>query len=140
LKKRTTVRAILIDSMDRLFLAQHNERDPQDLGKWGTVGGGLDEEDKDFLSCLKREIREEFGENAVLRMNFGSYLGIHERKDRVDHFFVIETKDTTLSTSQPEEILDTRFFTLAEVDDLRSRNLLFFGIEADFFRMALKDR
>jgi 8-oxo-dGTP pyrophosphatase MutT (NUDIX family) len=130
---RETVRAILIDKFNRIFLVQHRELNPNDLGKWSTIGGGIDSQDQSEITCLKREIREEFGEHAVQNMIFGDKLTINRRIDRIDHFFLVKYCGNDLVPQVPDEIMNYGWFSVNEANDLP----LFFGFETDLARAAI---
>ncbi len=130
---RQTVRAILLNNQNLLLLVQHAERDPNDQGKWATVGGGIDG-NEDHQQCLRREIAEELGDTIALKITIGPKLFSSHRLDRVDHFYVVWFDGRDVKVVSPEEILRHGWFSQMQVDQLP----LFFGFEADLFAKAVK--
>ena len=52
LNMRETVRAVIVDKHQRIFLVQHREKNLGDTGKWGTPCGGIDQTDLDHSHAL----------------------------------------------------------------------------------------
>jgi len=130
---RETVRAIIINNRQQAFLVKHNERNPVDMGKWATVGGGLDQSDKGHESCLLREIGEEFGEHSVFSFKIVTKLFESVRPDRIDHFYLAIFSGHRLEPEARDEILDSGWFSLNEVKHMK----LFFGFEHELIESAL---
>lgn len=124
---RETVRAVIVDRNERVFLVQHRERNPADLGKWGNPGGGIDETDPSHLHALTRELTEEFGDNLAGQIQIGRKLRENLRPDRKDHFYCVLFEGEKISPQAPEEIMNSGWFTFEEAANLK----LFFGFEAE---------
>jgi 8-oxo-dGTP pyrophosphatase MutT (NUDIX family) len=122
---RETIRAIIVNSNRQVFLVQHKEIDPINQGKWATPGGGLEKTDPDHITALKRELREEFGSDALQYLVFGPMVRINRRVDRVDYFYGVRFGGVSLIPQAPDEILETRWFHLKDADQVNT----FFGFE-----------
>jgi len=127
LNMRETVRAVIVDKHQRIFLVQHREKNLGDTGKWGTPGGGIDQTDLDHAHALTRELSEEFGQQVLLQIEIGPKLRVNHRPDRVDYFYAVKFFGNSITPQVPDEILNFGWFTLREADDLK----LFFGFEAE---------
>ena len=108
-----------------MFLVQHKELDPIDQGKWATPGGGLEQTDSSHIDGLKRELREEFGSDALDHLVFGPMVRINRREDRVDYFYGVHFWGVSLAPQAPDEILEAGWFSL----EAASRLNTFFGFE-----------
>lgn len=122
---KKTVRAIIINNENKFFLVQHNEHNPADLGKWATVGGGLEDYDQSLQECLKREISEEFGEQAVKEITIYDQIFISQMPHREDYFFLAVYRGDDLRPIEGPEILNFRWFNGEELNSLS----FFFGFE-----------
>lgn len=131
---RTTVRAVVVDKHQRAFLVQHYESNPNDMGKWATIGGGLDQGDRSHEACLLREISEEFGDEASRQVVIGGKLHVNHRPDRTDHFYAVTFNGESLEPKAKDEIMNYGWFTLDEVKAMKC----FFGFEAGLIETALK--
>lgn len=123
---RETVRAVIVNSKKQVFLVQHRELDPINLGKWATPGGGLEYNDSSHIDGLKRELREEFGSDALQHLIFGPLLRVSRLVDRVDYFYGVHFGGESLIPQAQDEILETGWFKLEEAGYLNT----FFGFEA----------
>jgi 8-oxo-dGTP pyrophosphatase MutT (NUDIX family) len=97
----------------------------------------MDNSDSDILSCLRRELLEEFGEVTPATFEIGEKLKEIQKTGTLHHFFRVRTDATNLVVAQPQEILESRFFTLTEIEDLRATGKLYFECEDDLYRAAL---
>lgn len=124
---RETVRAIILDQKNRIFLVQHRERNISDLGKWSSPGGGIDKADRDHLQALTRELTEEFGQKFVEQIKIGPKLRVNHQLDRIDHFYGVKFFGGDIHPQAPEEIMSFSWFTIEKAKDLK----LFFGFEVE---------
>lgn len=130
---RESVRAVIIGADRRMFLVQHHEKNPDDIGKWATAGGGIDQNDENHISCLRRELSEEFGGDALDGLHFGAKIRSHTGMGRIAHFYLVTARSQNFSPVATDEIMSCGWFTYDEAKSLR----LFFGIESDLFAQAL---
>ena len=131
---KESVRAVVINRQKRhAFFVQHVEWNPADVGKWSTIGGGIEAGDPDHLSCLKREIAEEFGIDSVAHFNFLRKLHTNYWESRTDHFYLAEYLGEVLRPNCPEEIENHAWFLPKEFRELP----FFFGIEGRLAEEAL---
>lgn len=134
---KQTARAVLTNHQGLCFLALHNHYLPENIGKWGTIGGIMDASDPDILHCLRRELGEEFAGEGDFEI--GKKLGEIEKNGVLHHFFHVRTARDSLEVAQPEEILDARFMSLAELISLKENSKLYFGREEEFYTRALNE-
>ena len=130
---RETVRALVVNNKKEIFFVQHNEQDPKNLGKWSTIGGGLDSGET-YIECLFREIEEEFGYVSAQNIKIGTKLLKNEYYGRIDHFYAAFYKGKNLIPIVTEEIISSQWFTHEEVLKLNT----FFGFEKKLAKEALK--
>ena len=134
---RHTARAVLTNSQGHCFLALHNHYLPENIGKWGTVGGILDDSDADISACLARELSEEFCSVSADTFKISEKLVEVTRGSTVHHFFRVWTNEVSLTIAQPQEILEAGFLTLDEVEKLKSKGKLYFDVEDELYRQVL---
>lgn len=74
LQKYTGCGAIIFRQQDdKVFVAQRKLSKPFGGGLWETVGGGIEQQDKSFVACIKREIREELNAGIKSAEAFKDY-------------------------------------------------------------------
>jgi 8-oxo-dGTP pyrophosphatase MutT (NUDIX family) len=137
---RHTARAVLINTDNHCFIAVHNHFIPENIGKWGTIGGIMDSTDSDILFCLRRELAEEFASASATDFEIGEKLTEIEKNGTTHHFFAVKTDLRTLAPSQPEEVLQVGFFPIEELKRLKNSGKLYFGIEDELFEKVLSKR
>jgi 8-oxo-dGTP pyrophosphatase MutT (NUDIX family) len=105
---------------DQLLLARH-----RDSGLWSFVGGGV-EPGEDPRAALEREVREELGVAPSIVRVIGAYGGpeltnVYPNGDEVAYVTTAYEchLDTTAIVLEEQELIETRWFTFAEVRDLR---------------------
>lgn len=130
---RKTVRAILMDQNQKFLFVQHNEANPSDMGKWATVGGGIDEKDQSHAEALEREIREEFEWSVPQDLIVGSLLHTSTRRDRTDFFYFVKINCEEFRIKDRSEVLAFKWFSLSETEALS----FFFGFEAELARKVV---
>jgi 8-oxo-dGTP pyrophosphatase MutT (NUDIX family) len=113
------------------LLAIHNNRAPENKGKWTFLGGLIDPPDPSPEAALVRELREELGVD-------GRVLGEVERYPyRNDPGpCVVLLADFEGEPRPNEEILALRWFTRDEVEAISRAGLLQMGLELDAIRRA----
>ena len=135
---RQTARALIINEQGLCFLAVHNHFRPENIGKWGTVGGLVDPTDLSIEDCLRRELQEEFLGISQDSFKVGVKVDEIVLNNTLHHFFEVHTVLTELTVAQPQEVLQTQFFSLDEVKELQAQGRLYFGKEADLFESFLQ--
>ncbi|GAB4570650.1 MAG: hypothetical protein Kow0077_05260 [Anaerolineae bacterium] len=125
------VRAV-IHHDGRFLLAQHNNRRPENMGKWGTPGGRVEHADPDLQEALRREIREEF----EIEVTVIGWVGTYEYKKREHHVFLVHPHSTQF-VIDADEILAYGWFTLAQVRQLAEEDRLHTGFELDAIERSL---
>lgn len=58
---------------EKVFIAQRKITKSFGGGLWETIGGGIEKEDKNLLSCIKREIKEELNVEIKSAQEFKDY-------------------------------------------------------------------
>jgi 8-oxo-dGTP pyrophosphatase MutT (NUDIX family)/predicted kinase len=102
------VRAVLVAG-GRVLLAQHNNRLPENVGKWGLPGGHIEPGDASPEAALRREMREELG----IELGPVTLVGDWPHKGRVHRVFAAEPQGE-ITAWDPAEILEVRWVRPAE--------------------------
>ncbi|HET7559912.1 MAG TPA: NUDIX domain-containing protein [Limnochordia bacterium] len=118
---------------DRILLAQHNNRLPENLGKWGLPGGRIDPEDPSPEAAARRELREEF----ALEAGELNLVGDFSYRDRPHRVFAVQVAGEITSWDR-SEILAIGWFSLDEVADLHYAGRLHTNFEYDAFRTWIR--
>jgi len=112
------VTAVIRDD-DRFLLARQG-----DSGRWSLIGGGI-EPGEDPRAALVREVREELGVGSEVIRIIGAYGGaalenVYPNGDRVGYVTVayLCSLRTSSLTLDEDEVLETRWATLAEIAEL----------------------
>lgn len=127
-----TVRAILINLNNHCLFVQHNERNPDDLGKWATVGGRQNQGET-HEACLMRELNEEFGTSVEGKLNIGPKIFENFQPNRIDYFYVVWFDGKDVRVQADDEILNHKWCSKEDSEKLN----LFFGFESKLYRKAL---
>lgn len=104
---------------DRFLLARQ-----RDSGRWSLIGGGI-EPGEDPRTALLREVREELGVDSDIIRIIGAYGGatlenVYPNGDQVGYVTVayLCSLRTSLFTIDEDEVLETRWVSLAELAEL----------------------
>jgi 8-oxo-dGTP pyrophosphatase MutT (NUDIX family) len=92
-------------------------------GKWDFPGGGW-EDGESIIECVKREILEETGYKIEVNGFSGAYKQLSQRDSEEVIVFVFEADVIERKFENPvenEEILDTKFFSIEEIEQLELR-------------------
>lgn len=125
-----TVRAVL-EHEGRYLLVQHNNKRPENIGKWGLPGGILTPTDPDWESGLRREISEEFQIDLTIQRFIRAYM----RRERLHYVFLAHPLSLELRCD-PHEILDYTWLTAEEVTAWDEAGKLHTGFELPAIRAA----
>lgn len=96
-------------------------------GKWNLPSGGYAKEDEDHDETIKeaaiRETREETGLEVKLEGLIGIYTREAERTDAKNTLVMFEASKVGghLKPNEEEEVLDAKFFSLEEIEELDTR-------------------
>ncbi|MBN2469749.1 MAG: NUDIX hydrolase [Anaerolineae bacterium] len=126
------VRAVLHHA-GRFLLVQHNNKRPENIGKWGTPGGGVEPGDPDLVEALRREMREEF----EIEIDVHEFVQTYEYHKREHHVFLASPARTNFILD-PEEILDYRWLTVEEIRAWDAAGRLHTGFELDAVERSLR--
>lgn len=107
----------------RYLLVQHDNHDPQEVGKWGLPGGILDAAE-DPASGLRREIEEEL----YITMPDLVLLGDWAYRDEVHRVFGCEIGER-IADFDSYELLAISWLTFEEVQAMDARGRLHTGFE-----------
>lgn len=142
----TTSRALIFNDKNEVYLVIHNYLNPENNGKWSTPGGRMEDHDQDELTCLKREIAEEFGAESVNRIDFGQKVGVFIKASRfgkqdtvTHHFFYcrLQSGKTISPSKHQSEIIEGRFCTIEDVLKIEKENNFILGCEAQYIESIL---
>lgn len=96
-------------------------------GKWNLPSGGFAKEDEDVEETIReaalRETLEETGLKVELEGLIGIYTRDAERTDKKNTNIIFEASRTggKLEPNREDEILEARFFSTEEIEDLETR-------------------
>lgn len=91
-KKYDGCGAIIFRKEDnKVFIAQRKLTKTYGAGLWETIGGGIEEQDEDCLSCIRREVVEELGVEIKSTEDFKDYsFTTQEGKTFLIKVFIVE--------------------------------------------------
>lgn len=112
------VTAVIRDD-DRFLLARQG-----DSGRWSLIGGGI-EPGEDPHAALLREVREELGVGSDIIRIIGAYGGatlenVYPNGDQVGYVtvaYLCSLRNSSFTLDE-DEVLETRWATLAEIAEL----------------------
>lgn len=103
---RRSVRAILLDAEGRLVLIKRTK--PDQPPYWTTPGGGVESDDADLESALRRELGEELGATVDGCQQVFLYSSKAETGVSVQHFFVCSVGSVDPTARTGPEFEDPR--------------------------------
>lgn len=118
-----TVRCI-IKSNCKYLLAIHNNTRPETIGKWGLVGGHIEQGELFEITAI-REVQEELN----LQLERLTEIGDYHYDNALHKVFAVDYKGSRKITFDPKEILDLHWFSLAEIKELNEKQSLHTGFE-----------
>ncbi len=118
------VRCVLVRNYHYL-LVLHNNRLPENYGKWGLPGGVLDEGEEPSIG-LRRELHEEF----QLAVDNVALLGDWEYRNEIHRVFGCEIEGR-IKFYDPDEILEIEWLTYDGVVGLVEDEKLHTGFELE---------
>ena len=125
------VRAVVVHQ-GRYLLAQHHNRLPEKIGKWGLPGGRIETSDADLRDALHRELYEEF----VITADILGFVAMYTYRDRSHHIYLARPHTVELQVNV-QEILSVAWLTLEEVTALHAQAMLHTGFELQAIRASL---
>ena len=115
----------VIERDGRYLLALHNNRIPENKGKWTFLGGMIDPDDRSHEHTLIRELQEEL--QVAGRVH--GQVGVFPYKG--SGVVVLLASFDGEPQPDPDEILAVRWFTRHQIDGLAQAGLLHMGTEID---------
>ena len=102
------------------------EKDSKSYGKWNFPMGKR-EPGENLIQCAKREGKEETGFEVEPSYLIGKYTGKYKNKlgqDSIVIGFIFKSEIIGGKLKIPEDILDARWFSLEEIEELNNKGLL----------------
>jgi 8-oxo-dGTP pyrophosphatase MutT (NUDIX family) len=115
----------------RYLLAMHNNRVPENKGKWTFLGGLIDPGDATPAHALVRELREELEVSGRVLGEVGNFAHASDPGP-----CVVLLADFDGEPRPNEEILALRWFTREQVEAIGRAGLLHMGLELEAITRA----
>ena len=115
----------VIEHGGRYLLAVHNNRVPENKGKWTFLGGMIDPADASPEAALVRELREELAVEGRVLGRVGTYA------HRGGGCVVVRAAFQGEPQPSADEILALRWFTWDELEGVARANLFHMGFELE---------
>lgn len=127
--QRIGVIAHIEDKNGKILLQQRGLKSRDENGLYEDVGGSVENSDVDFKSAIIREMQEEMGNDANIKL-FDSTNIYHCYKNNTNWIFVIfkgQYINGNINIMEPEKCLGYKFFTYDEAinSDLVSESCKF---------------
>lgn len=130
----TPVRVKAVIQRDgQYLLAQHDNRRPENIGKWTFLGGWLDPADASPEDTVVREFWEELQVTGRVLGRIGSFAW-NFRDPGPCLVFLVDIEGEPVPN---EELLDLRWYSRDEINQLHESNLLHMGIVCEAIERAL---
>jgi ADP-ribose pyrophosphatase YjhB (NUDIX family) len=125
------VRAV-ISHEGKFLLAQHHNRLPEMIGKWGLPGGRIESWDASLIAALHRELYEEF----AMTVDIIGFVAMYSFRERSHHIFLAKPHNVDFVINQ-NEILGITWWTLPEVEQCYEGGQLHAGYEFAAIRASI---
>lgn len=114
--QKVGVIAHIEDESGKILLQQRGLKSRDENGLYEDVGGSVENSDVDFKSAIIREMQEEMGDDANIKL-FDSTGIYHCCKNNTNWIFVIfkgKYIDGNINIMEPEKCIGYKFFTYDE--------------------------
>lgn len=104
------------DSNGKILLQQRGAKSRDENGLYEHVGGSVENSDIDFKTAILREMQEEMGNNANIRLDDSTDI-YHMCKNGTNWVFIIfkgEYINGEINIMEPEKCMGYKFFTYDE--------------------------
>lgn len=101
-------------------------------GAWDTAVGGHVDYGEEVFSALIRESREELGINAENAIFVCKYPFQSSVERELVHVYNITVPESTKFNADPEEVIDSRFWSIDEIESLIGKGVLTPNFESEF--------
>lgn len=101
-------------------------------GVWDTAVGGHVDYGEEVFSALIRESREELGINAENAIFVCKYPFQSSVERELVHVYNITVPESTEFNADPEEVIDSRFWSIDEIESLIGKGVLTPNFESEF--------
>lgn len=104
------------DENGKILLQQRGPKSRDENGMYEDVGGSIESTDVDFKSAIIREMQEEMGTDANIKLFDATHI-YHCPKNNTNWIFVIfkgKYIDGNINVMEPEKCMGYKFFTYDE--------------------------
>ena len=122
----------VIERSETFLLAVHDNKRPENIGKWG-LPGGIVEDGESLIEAAEREIREEFG------ISLGPWreLAYYEYRDTLQVALATSYDGDGVFDIDSSEILEVGWFDLDDLRRMDAAGQLHTGFEVDAIERSL---
>lgn len=137
MKLHPVVHLHIVDNEGRIYLQKRSLNKDIQPGKWDTAVGGHVDYGESVIDALARETMEELG---ISIDNYFHLITYDFRSDRehelVNAYCMIVQADKFVPVYNPDEIDESRFWTVDEIGKCKGKNILTPNFESEFERVS----
>lgn len=125
----------IIDRYSRIYLQKRAMNKKIQPGKWDTAVGGHVDYGESIVEALNRETSEELGVEISNPRFLCSYLFRSAIEYELINVYCIVVSDSFCPSLNPDEIIDGRFWTRQEIEEIMGKNVLTPNFEQEYLRI-----
>ena len=123
----------IVDTEGRIFLQKRSPDKDIQPGRWDTAVGGHVQYGENIIDALQREIKEELGIEIENYYHLVTYDFTSSREhELINAYCTVVDSETFAPVIQKSEITEARFWTIAEIDEVRGKGVLTPNFESEF--------
>lgn len=125
----------VIDNNGSFYLQKRSLNKKIQPGKWDTAVGGHVDYGESIVEALYRETSEELGVEISNPRFLCSYLFRSAIEYELINVYCIVVSDSFCPSLNPDEIIDGRFWTRQEIEEIMGKNVLTPNFEQEYLRI-----